>query len=84
MLAAVDRDDHALVPILILADDARLAQPPVTQMKERAQVPGVERIENAAHLIVAGHRPLNPIDAAQIVFFGQALLFEVEQRRRLE
>lgn len=84
MLDPINGDNDALAPILILPDDARPAQAPIAEVKERAQVAGVERIKDTAHLVVARNLPLDPIDAAQIVFLRHALLFEVEQRRGLE
>ena len=53
-------------------------------MQERAQERRVERVEDAAHLVVAGDSPRDVIDAAQIALFGHALLFEVKERGRLE
>ena len=52
--------------------------------EERPQVLRVKRVEDAAHLVIAGDGSVNAIDAAQIALFGAGLLCEVEQRGTLE
>ena len=53
-------------------------------MEEWSQEGRVKRVEDAAHLVIARDGPVDAIDAAQIAFFRDGLLFEIEQRRRLE
>ena len=84
MLYAVERDDDEPAPILVLADDACPTSALKTGVQERTPMNRIKRVQDAAHLVVAGDSPVDVVDAAQIARLGHALLFEVGQRRGLE